>query len=86
MNVLGQIAHLLSTDLSFRQAFVDDPDQAIAARGLSLDAEAKAALTRVHKLLATSPQELAGQLFRTDLVYSSWGGFTLENELAPKPL
>jgi hypothetical protein len=84
MNALGQIAHLLSTDLTFRQAFLDDPDRAIALRGLSLDAEAKAALTRIHKLLATSPQELAGQLFRTSEVYGSWGGFTLENELTPQ--
>lgn len=86
MNSLGQIAHLLSTDLSFRQAFVDDPDQAIASRGLSLDSEAKAALARVHKLLAASPHELAGQLFSAAAIYGSWGGFTLENELAPKPL
>lgn len=86
MNALGQIAHLLSTDLAFRQAFVADPEQAIAARGLSLDAEAKAALGRVHKLLAASPQELAGQLFRSAQVYGSWGGFTLENETARQPL
>jgi hypothetical protein len=84
MNALGQIAHLLSTDLTFRQAFLVDPDGAIALQGLSLDDEAKAALTRIHRLLATSPQELAGQLFRTSAVYGSWGGFTLENELTPQ--
>ncbi len=86
MNVLGQIAHLLSTDLTFRQAFVADPDQAIAARGLALDAEAKEALARVRNLLAASPQELASHLFRSAQVYGSWGGFTLENETAPQPL
>ncbi len=86
MNALGQIAHLLSTDLTFRQAFVADPDQAIAAAGLTLDAEAKAALARVHQLLAASPQELASQLFRSAQVYGSWGGFSLEHETAPQPL
>jgi len=86
MNALGQIAHLLSTDQTFRQAFIENPDQAVAGRGWTLDAEARAALARVHGLLAASPQELAGQLFRTAEVYGSWGGFTLENQAAPQPL
>ena len=58
MKPLAQIAHLLSADAAFRQAFALDPEKAVAARGLTLDADAQAALSGAQGLLTLSPREL----------------------------
>jgi hypothetical protein len=87
MNPMTRLAQLLSADSAFRQAFLDNPDKAIAAQGWTLDAETMAVIANVRQLLATAPGELTHQLFHSANIYGSWGGFTLENERpAAQPL
>jgi len=85
MSTVEKMACLLSTDASFRQAFLANPEAALTAHGLALDAETKAALARVHRLLATSPQELVAHALVDGP--NDWGGFVLDNAvMAPKSL
>jgi len=85
MNGLDQLACLLSTDASFRQVFLADPEAALAAHGLVLDAETRAAVIRVHRVLATSPQDLLSQV--RSYGPNDWGIFALDKAvLAPAPL
>jgi hypothetical protein len=81
MKPLAQIAHLLSTDATFRQAFLENPEKAIAARGLALEVD----LAGAQGLLGLSPRDLAERITGYTNYYGSWGGFTLENP-APAPL
>lgn len=84
MNGLDQLASLLSTDASFRQAFLADPEAALTAYGLALDAEIKAAATRVRGILAASPQDLLLQV--RSYGPTDWGIFSLDRAvLAPAP-
>ena len=78
MKPLAQIAHLLSMDVAFRQAFVQDPEKAVAARGLTLDADAQAALAGAPGLLALSPRQLAERISSFTNLSSTWGSFTLD--------
>jgi|WetSurMetagenome_2_1015567.scaffolds.fasta_scaffold1352198_1 hypothetical protein len=85
MNVLDQIACLLSANASFRQAFLANPEATLAAHGLALDAETKAALTHVHQLLVASPQELLARVAANGP--NDWGVFVLDSPvMAPTPL
>ena len=84
MKPLAQIAHLLSADVAFRQAFVQDPEKAVAARGLMLDADAQAALAGARSLLALSPRELAERIAGFTNLSSTWGSFTLD-QATPAP-
>jgi hypothetical protein len=85
MNALEQLACLLSTNVSFRQSFLVNPEAALTAHGLALDAETKAALPHVHRLLAASPQELVAQVHVNGP--NDWGVFALDKAVkAPTPL
>ena len=85
MNTLEQLAGLLSTDASFRQAFLANPDVALTARGLALDAETKAALAHVHRLLGASPQDLVALVRSNGPI--NWGVFAPDQTvMAPTPL
>ena len=84
MNLFSQIAHLLSTDSTFRQAFLENPEKAVAAHGLPLDARSGAVLAGAQNLLVLPPRELAERVSRLTYIGANWGGFTLD-DAAPTP-